>query len=641
MKPFKFILLITLFTFFSYFAKAVSTIYEVEIGTLTGVNTSTATAGYTGTGYVTGFDAVGDNLVINVSVATAGIYKLYIRYRSPLGNKTQDIYINGLFSSSVVFASTSPFLTIQAGTVSLNTGTNAVSIKNSWGYVDIDNIGIEVNPPNVYNITPNLINPDATVKTKALYNLLKGQFTHCIFSGQTDSYWNSLVALSGKSPAVRGFEMQNYSPHNPWGWVGCCNAFAPFDDGNVQNAIDWYNATGGIVTFHWHWLSPSGGALSTSTFYTANTGFDVSRAVVTTNQEYSDVLRDIDAIAIQLKRLQTAGVPVLWRPLHEAGGAWFWWGAKGPAACLALYDIMYDRLTNFHGLNNLIWVWSTPEPTWYPGNSKVDIIGFDSYPGAFNYTTQKSVFDQLYTIVGGQKLIALSENGPIPDIAFSFSQDAPWSYFMSWNNLVADENSTPHIVASYNLSCNLSDLATLPVSFLSFEAEKSATAVVLKWQTASEINNDHFEIEKSNDGTHFQFSGKVAGALHSTKIESYTYFDNEVFNGRIYYRLKQVDVNGDYSYSTTVTVNNELPTLFSLFPNPGNGNYILKSLVQQKSNVEFKLYSCTGNLILSETKVFDSTIEEVEIDLQILPPGIYLVELIFGASRTTMKLVNK
>ncbi|HTF82787.1 MAG TPA: glycosyl hydrolase [Cytophagales bacterium] len=198
-----------------------------------------------------------------------------------------------------------------------------------------------------------------------------------------------------------------------------------------------------MAYFLWH--SPTGGTAGTNTFYTESTTFDVTQAVISGTQQHTHIIRDIDAIAVQLKKLSNANVPVIWRPLHEAGGGWFWWGAKGPAAGKALYNIVYDRIVNYHGIHNLIWAWSSPEPEWYPGNDKVDLIGYDSYPGANNYTVQKPVFDQLYKIVNGEKLIAMTENGPIPDIQLAFDMDAPWSYFMSWDNLVSQQNSTAHI----------------------------------------------------------------------------------------------------------------------------------------------------------------------------------------------------
>jgi mannan endo-1,4-beta-mannosidase len=627
--------ILPLLLFCNFLLKAVPTIYEAETGTLTGVNVSTAVGGYTGTGYVTNFDAGGDNLNINITVGSAGVYKLYVRYRSPFGDKTQDIYVNGVFFSNAVFTNTSSFVQIQTGTVVLNAGSNVIGIRNNWGYVDIDNIGIDVNPPNVYNIVSNPINPNTNVKTKALYNLLRNQFTHCIFSGQTDTYWNNLVAVSGKAPAVRGFDMQNYSPQNPWGNGG--TAWLGWDDGNVQNAIDWYNATGGIVEFHWHWFSPSGGSLQTSTFYTASTGFDVSRAIVPANQEYTDAIRDIDAIAVQLKRLETAGVPVLWRPLHEAGGGWFWWGAKGPAACLAFYDIIYNRLTTYHNINNLIWVWSTPEPTWYPGNSKVDILGYDSYPGAYNYTTQKSMFDQLYGIVGGQKLIALTENGPIPDIANCFSQDAPWSYFMSWDNLVTAQNTNPHIVTSYNQTCNLADIATLPVTFINFQVEKQNGSVLLEWQTASEKNNDRFEIERSSDGKHFYSFSEIKSAGNSTQIQSYQQIDKDPLSGISYYRLKQVDADGNYSYSNVVSITADNLSI-SVYPNPSNGLYRLNGSI--KIGVDIKVYNNIGVVILNR-KIEEIKLSEYDIDLRKFPPGIYLLEVFSKGEKITHQLIKE
>lgn len=128
----------------------------------------------------------------------------------------------------------------------------------------------------------------------------------------------------------------------------------------------------------------------------------MTRAVQQGTDEYWATIRDLDAIAGQLKRLRDAGVPVLWRPLHEADGGWFWWGAKGPEATKQLYYMMRDRFINYHGLNNLIWVWSVDKPngSWYPGNDHVDILGIDSYPGGYNYDCQKSKFNDLGNMSG-------------------------------------------------------------------------------------------------------------------------------------------------------------------------------------------------------------------------------------------------
>ncbi|MEN8227105.1 MAG: glycosyl hydrolase [Bacteroidota bacterium] len=305
---------------------------------------------------------------------------------------------------------------------------------------------------NIYQITPKLVDPDATGETKAMYEFLKLQFRQRIISGQTHDYHQQLVTLTGKTPLLRVGDFQHFTEGYPYLWRDGGHTFGKSDDGSVDQLIEWYNNTGkrGIISYQWHWHSPTGGDAGTNTFYTSLTTFDVTKAVIPGTQEYEDIITDIDDISAELKRFQDAGIPVLWRPLHEAGGGWFWWGAKGAEACKELYNIMFDRMKNHHGLHNLIWVWSTPEEDWYPGNHMVDIIGHDSYPGNYNYGNQKYAFDALFQLTGGEKLIAMTENGPIPDPNNCLQLDAPWLYFMSWSDLVTEQNTLEHIRDVYD-----------------------------------------------------------------------------------------------------------------------------------------------------------------------------------------------
>ncbi len=451
-------LVVIIFFFFCYtqysFAQYGTLVDEVEAedGILTGVTVSTLTSGYSGTGYITGFDNIGDKVTVTVNVTEAGFYKLVIRYLANLGEKTQDLYVNGEGPSLIVFPLTITFSDIDAGNYLLNEGANTITVQKNWGWSDVDKFTIYPALENTYNITPDLIDEDADSVTKALYDTLVSWFGEKIISGQTNSYFDIINDKTGRIPMIRAWDFQSYTEGYPYHWDGGGHTFGLEDNGSVQAAIDWYNNTAhkGLVTFHWHWHSPSGGSPGTNTFYTNETSFDVSQAVIPATQEYNDIIRDIDTIAYQLKRLQSTGIPVLWRPLHEAGGGWFWWGAKGQQACLKLYNILFDRLKNHHQLHNLIWVWSTPETDWYPGNDSVDIIGHDSYPGAYNYTTQKNAFDRLYNLVNGEKLIAMTENGPIPEPENCLTYDTPWLYFLSWADLVTQQNSDLHLWDVYN-----------------------------------------------------------------------------------------------------------------------------------------------------------------------------------------------
>lgn len=122
----------------------------------------------------------------------------------------------------------------------------------------------------------------------------------------------------------------------------------------------------------------------------------------------------------------------------------------------------------------------------------------------------------------------------------------------------------------------------LPVKWLLFSAKKGLNNVLLNWQTASEVNNAHFEIEKSRDGKTFAKTGTVKGAGNSNVILDYSFSDNEISNANtIFYRIKQVDLEGRCAYSNVVTVNHQPAALnqqLSVFPNPAKNEITLRNI---------------------------------------------------------------
>ena len=443
-----------LLTVLSFSLSAAPVIYQAENGTLNGTNIATALAGYQGTGYVTGFDNAGDYCQVTVNVASAGMYTITLGYAATMGPKINDLYVNGVFQAGVSFPSTSGFSSVTAGIVPLNAGNNTLRIQNNWGYFFLDWFGVEaaVLPP--LNVPDSLVNANSSAATKCLMSYLVSNYGVKTLSGQdtiNSSEW--INTNTGKYPAICGFDMMDYSPSRV--------AYGAADPLQVEQAIAWYQS-GGIVQFQWHWNAPSGlintaGCEWWRGFYTTCTTFDVEYAMNNiSSQQYQDIIRDIDAIAVQLLRLRNAGVPVLWRPLHEAQGEWFWWGAKGYAPCMALYDLVYDRLTNHHGLNNLIWVWTSEDNAsainWYPGNSKVDVVGADIYLSGLNYSPSTAMFYNLVNLTGGQKLVAMTENGTIPDPDAMEAQNAHWSWFMTWNGYQNNpaQNTLAHVQYVYN-----------------------------------------------------------------------------------------------------------------------------------------------------------------------------------------------
>jgi len=148
------------------------------------------------------------------------------------------------------------------------------------------------------------------------------------------------------------------------------------------------------------------------------------------------MVRDIDIVSGYIKQLQDSAVPFLFRPLHEASGKWFWWGAKGPEPCKALWKLMFNRMVNYHGLKNMIWVWTTDTKSdnmsWYPGDAYVDILGVDIYAANGDLGSQVLTYNKIKEDFQGKKLITLSENGPVPDPDNLVTDKANWSWFMTW-----------------------------------------------------------------------------------------------------------------------------------------------------------------------------------------------------------------
>lgn len=325
-----------------------------------------------------GFDTGTDRITFTISSDAAQLYDLSIRVAAVYGEKRTTVVLNGGASSEVYFAASQTWNSVSGGQLLLNKGSNKVDIVNNWGWYLIDSITLTPSGSRpAADINTALANPAANADAKALYAYLRSIYGKKILSGQQElSYANWIGQQTGKVPAVVALDFIEYSPSRVvYGSVGK----------SVEEAIE-HHKRGGIISFLWHWNAPTG-LFDTdenkwwSGFYTRATDFDIAATLNAgpSNANYTLMLRDIDAIAVQLKRLQAAGVPILWRPLHEAEGGWFWWGAKGAEPAKKLWKLLYDRLTNHHKLNNLIWVWNSIAPEWYPGDSTVDILSADVY----------------------------------------------------------------------------------------------------------------------------------------------------------------------------------------------------------------------------------------------------------------------
>lgn len=429
--------------------------YQAEDGVLTGnMIVGTKKNGYTGTGYVTGLEEETDTCTIEIEVLKEGRYNLSFRNASYSGYKENMVYVDEE-KAGLISVESEEFVDSVLQGIYLTSGKHKVTVKKSWGWIYLDSIKvIESEPvdPSIYKVDHNLIDGQATQSTKNLMKYLTDSYGEVILSGQTadegvDSpEFRVIKEISGKVPAILGLDFIEYSPSR---------VAHGSQSKAVEHAIS-FDELGGIVTFCWHWNAPVKYLYNTSDnpwwsgFYTTGTNIDLADIMSGEDEEgYKMLLSDIEVIAKELERLQKADVPILWRPLHEASGGWFWWGAAGEEAYIQLWKLLYDQLTNVYDIHNLIWVWNGQNGAWYPGDDYVDVIGQDIYPGEKVYSSQSGKFLDTLQYTSKKKIIAMTENGCLFDPDLVFRDETKWAWFTTWQDEFVVKKGTDVLSEQY------------------------------------------------------------------------------------------------------------------------------------------------------------------------------------------------
>lgn len=291
------------------------------------------------------------------------------------------------------------------------------------------------------------VNPQKLVSKQAdnnatqLFEYLKSVYGKKVLAGQQylqkeeiedDVYYNAAKKL----PAIRGYDLMDMDKNK--------------HDNQIERAIRHAKETGCIITLCWHWYAPDDmndldncvwSFYYKNTNYDRKTSFDLLKAVEPGTPEYDFAISRIDKAAEMLRRLENEGIPVLWRPLHEAFGNWFWWGNRGGEhepdlqsieAYKKLWYMIFDRLENYHKLTNLIWVWNGQNKLMEVNPNTYDIVGEDIYSQLPNdHSSQKAKFDELTDYTHG-KLAALSECGYIPHPNALAADKVKWLWWLPW-----------------------------------------------------------------------------------------------------------------------------------------------------------------------------------------------------------------
>ncbi|MCU0874061.1 MAG: discoidin domain-containing protein, partial [Pirellulaceae bacterium] len=296
---------------------------------------------------------------------------------------------------------------------------------------------------------PNLI-PEAR-KLLDYLESVQGKRLLTGISGCLDSQPRTVLHMTGREPAISGDDVAGF--HRKWD-----ETYRKVLQGTVDKANQWWHVKGGIVTLHCHWMKPGNPEGSAWVGGGRGTGkLDLAKAITPGTEEHRAVMADLSVTADYLKQLADARVPVLWRPLHEIDGSWFWWtDAETPENTAALWRLMFDYFVSERKLHNLIWVYNAAHVThgwkradgtldeevahrkrFYPGAKYVDIASIDTYAnpklgwGASWEDARRPAYELMQQVAPG-KMLAIAEDSALlnPDIA---QKDGPgWLYCLAW-----------------------------------------------------------------------------------------------------------------------------------------------------------------------------------------------------------------
>lgn len=161
----------------------------------------------------------------------------------------------------------------------------------------------------------------------------------------------------------------------------------------------------------------------------------------------------------------------------------------------------------------------------------------------------------------------------------------------------------------------------LPVTLISFEATKQESNTLLTWITSSELNSDHFEIERSTDAKTWSYYGEVQAVGNSRVANTYTFVDSIPESGMNYYRLKMIDLDGTFTYSRIRSVDFPEFTWAKLFPNPVND--VLQVVINNRRVRKIRLIDSYGRT-MHTTQVTSSSLR---VDMKGYVPGVYFIHL--------------
>jgi hypothetical protein len=258
--------------------------------------------------------------------------------------------------------------------------------------------------------------------------------------------------------------------------------------------------------------------------------------------------------------------------------------------------------------------WTTP---WTTSGGDYDASVINSFTPVWTGAIKKDSVN-LTSAIQSFANSTYANHGWLLKIATEDASQQYWAFYSKEATAVANR---PILRIRY------SGCTPLPIELLNFDAQLKANGEVeLIWQTASEVNNDFFTIEKSIDGISWNEMRQVDGAGNSTAILNYITLDEHPYADVTYYRLKQTDFDGHFSYSVIkaiTTVEKNMP--FLIYPNPAQDQITING--NQSELCQLKIYNVLGQDVTDQTRELKNDETTRTIEVKNLNAGIYYIHL--------------
>lgn len=284
-----------------------------------------------------------------------------------------------------------------------------------------------------------------------------------------------------------------------------------------------------------------------------------------------------------------------------------------------------------------------------------NVTGGQTYVYTLNSLSSPTTLTRKWTVQTGGGTFSGSVNG----LAWTQSGSLHFStatgiYFIDQATANTVSGTVQATLVPGSASTTLTDLgsdkfpqqSTLPTKLGDFTARRQGSNAILDWTTASELNSDHFEIERSYDGINFTHVGNKQAAGNSVSDLSYQYIDPIVVSsGNIYYRLKTLDIDGKSSYSKIVVLklNGSSVKNFTVYPNPFTSNLKLEISSDKETAVTIRINNVLGQPVINRNVILQKGMNVVVLssELQSLKPGMHLMEIISEDGTMTQKIIKR